>query len=433
MKKKQILFILAVLLFLNLTSLNISRNAGTFNMISYAIRIFVYFFVVWNVLKTNYPEVLRRNYYYRFTVLVSGYLIINIIFTFLWTHKTNAIAVPFPTLFALADNALFLYLGYYLANKPEENKKLIKILWWFAVISIIAMTVLSVRIRLKYGSLIEFWEMARRGEGDSLGVMLNAYKNQFPYKFSILIPFLFIRKHKFNVYLAILCVVNILLVGKKGPLLSLALAGLIVFLFSFRHKKRYFVFAGYGLLLFLLYYTFIDDTIFATLEYRLNPERHWHSDDTTSFYLSGRDHIWAVLLEGFYSSSFIEQLFGHGTIGTLSWLVSHGQPGNAHNTWLEILYNFGIAGVIVYFSYYCYLLKMYFRMRRDRYEYSDFFLFLIVSPVITSMFSVGIYGGFSSMGYRGLLCAFILGRYIAKKETFNIHHFRNQLIDQKYG
>ncbi|MBR5686537.1 MAG: O-antigen ligase family protein [Prevotella sp.] len=433
MSQKKIIFILAVLLFLNATSLNISRSVGTFNMISYVLRIFIYFYVAWNVLKTNYPEILRRSYYYRFNVFVSGYLIINILFTYLWTNRSTSISVPFPTLFVLADNALFLYIGYYLANKPEENKKVIKLLWWFAVISIFVMTVLSIRIRLKYGSLVELWGMVRRGEGDSLGVMLNAYKNSFPYKFAVLIPFLFLRKNKFNVYLTILCVANILLVGKKGPLLSLAIAALVVFLFSFRHKRRYIVYAGYAVLMFLLYFTLIDDSIFTTLEYRLNPARHWNVDDTTSFYLSGRDHIWKVTMDGFYRSSFTEKIFGHGTIGVVSWLVPRGMPGNAHNTWLEILYNYGIAGAFVFFTYYCYLIKMYFRMRRDRYEYTDFFLFLLVIPLVTMMFSVTIYGGFASMGYCGLLCAFLLGRYISQYQKFNYNQFRKELINQEYG
>lgn len=428
MSKKIILFILAVLLFLNATSLNISKSVGTFNMISYAIRVFIYFFVVYNVVSIYYPIALRKTYYFKFNIYVSVYLIFNILLTYLWTNKNTAISVPFPTLFALADNLLFLYLGYLLPANIKENEKFKKILWWFAVISIIVMTVLSIRIRLTYGSLVELWGMVRRSEGDSLGVMLNAYKNSFPYKFAILIPFLFIRKNKYNIYFSILCVINIIIVGKKGPLAALAIVGLLVFLISRRNKRRYLMYGGYALLIFFFYYLFIDDTILKTLEYRLDPSMHYNSDDTTSFYLSGRDGIWQKSLEGFYGSSILEQLFGHGTIGVIQWLVPRGFPGNAHNTWIEILYNYGIVGVLAYLAYYSFLIKMYFKMKRDRYEYIEVYLFLIIFSLTISMFTVSLYGGFSSMGYRGILTSYLLGHFIYKHQCSHSYNYNQEML-----
>lgn len=430
MGKKQIYIILAILLFLNVTQLNITRTVSTFNRISYAIRIFAYLYVLYHVIKANYAFIIRRSYYYKYCVFVSGYLILNMFFTYLLTNKINALTLTFPTLFYLADNAMFLYLGYNLANQEMKKNKVILALWWFAVISALSMAAISINFRMKYGSLAETWQLIYGDEEYSgLGQMFNFYKNSFPYKFAILIPFFFLKKSKYNIPLVILCVVSILIVGKKGPLLASAIAAFFTFILSNRHKGRFVLYGSYAVLIFLLYFTFVDDTILTTLEYRLNPALHYHADDTTSFYLSGRDNIWNVILSGFIHSDFLAIIFGHGNTGILNWLPRIGLPGNAHNTWLEVLYNYGLLGVLVYASFFGYLFKMYFRMRSNKYEYADFFAYLLVFSLSTSVISVIIYGGYQSMGYYGLLTAFLLGGYLKQNQRFDHNPFKNELID----
>ena len=421
MGKKQVNIILAVLLFLNVTQLNITRSVGTFNLFSYFVRISIYCYVLYHVFKVSYPKVLRDSFYFKYCVIVSAYLIINMIVTYICTFKSLAIAITFPTIFYLADNILFFYLGFDLANKEKKKETFVFTLWWFAVVSVIAMTIISVNFRMKYGSLIDTWQLLYREEIANLGVMFNAYKNSFPYKFAVLMPFFFIRKSKYNIPLVILCIVNILIVGKRGALLAAIISAIVMFLFSNRQKSRYFIYGGYAILLFLFYYIFIDDTIFATLEYRMNPVLHYNAEENASFYLSGRDNIWKTTFDGFLNSSFLELLFGHGTTGVLRWLVTKGMPGNAHNAWLEILYNYGVLSVFVYVSYYIYMLKMYYNMRRDKYEYADFVFFYLLFILACTMVSVTIYGGFQSMAYSGILIAFFLGRYLKLYQQSNFH------------
>lgn len=433
MGKKQVYIILAILLFLNVTQLNLTRSAGTFNQISYVIRIFAYFYVLYHVINANFAQVLRRSYYYRYCVFVSGYMILNMIFTYLLTSKSNALSLTFPTLFYLADNAMFFYLGYQLFREEKEKEaNIIKnVLWWFAVVSVISMAVISVNFRLKYGSLVETWQLIYSDEENGgLGLMFNLYKNSFPYKFAILIPFFFLKKSKYNIPLIILCIISIVIVGKKGPLVAGALSAVFAFLFSNRHKRRFVLYGCYAILLFLFYYAFIDDSIFATLEYRLDPTRHYNREDNADFYLSGRQRIWETVSNGFKQSGFLAQLFGHGNTGIINWLPRMGLPGNAHNAWYEILYNYGITGVIVYASYFIYMFKMYFRMRRNKYEYADTFAYLIVFCFSSSMVSVIIYGGFQSIGYYGLLTALLLGGYIRCHQRFSYHQLRSELSDQ---
>lgn len=430
MGKKQVYIILAILLFLNVTQLNLTRTVGTFNRISYAIRIFAYLYVVFHIIKANYALTLRRSYYYRYCVFVSGYMILNMIFTYLWTNNINALSITFPTLFYLADNAMFLYLGYQIANQKEGKDKIVNTLWWFAVISALSMAAISINFRMKYGSLSETWQLIYGDEEHSgLGQMFQFYKNSFPYKFAILIPFFFLKKSKFNIPLVIICVVSILIVGKKGPLLAGSIAAVFTFIFSNHYKGRFILYGSYAVFIFLFYFTFVDDSILTTLEYRLNPAMHYNAEDTASFYLSGRDNIWNTIIAGFNRSDFMAQMFGHGNTGILNWLPRLGLPGNAHNTWLEILYNYGILGVLVYLSFYIYLFKMYFRMRRDKYEYADYVGFLLIFVISSSVISVSIYGGFQSMGYFGLLTAFLIGMYIKKHQHFDHRQFRSEQID----
>ena len=61
--------------------------------------------------------------------------------------------------------------------------------------------------------------------------------------------------------------------------------------------------------------------------------------------------------------------------------------GTAHNDFLEVFFDFGIIGFIVYLNIYINLFKKYYYMRKSNYKYSSQYLVSIISFLVMSMFS----------------------------------------------
>ena len=267
---------------------------------------------------------------------------------------------------------------------------------------------------MTYGNLMGIWELAS-SEGGAYNVFLNAYKNVNPYKFAILIPFLFLKKCKYNLFLAVLCVINIFIAGKKGPLVGIIIVTTILYLFVWHNKKKVISSCIYAILVFVFYIEFIDDTIFNTLIYRLDPSQHYNASADISFYSSGRDHIWQTIFEGYSKSHLLHQIFGHGTIGAYNFLLSQNVPNNAHNTWLEILYNFGGLGVLAFLYYYTVLMHICLKMKKFNYQWKSIAIFLVLFSFLSTFYTVTYRGGFAFSGYSNMLFAFLYGHFIGTK------------------
>jgi len=64
---------------------------------------------------------------------------------------------------------------------------------------------------------------------------------------------------------------------------------------------------------------------------------------------SGRTLIYSSIINGFNESDTFEYLFGHGFLSTLNHVFSTvGYAAYAHSDWLQILYDFGLIGVLLY-------------------------------------------------------------------------------------
>lgn len=58
---------------------------------------------------------------------------------------------------------------------------------------------------------------------------------------------------------------------------------------------------------------------------------------------SSRDYIYTQIWDSWNNSDIFTQMIGHGPISTLSVAINY-----AHNDWLEILYDFGLIGLVLY-------------------------------------------------------------------------------------
>ncbi len=94
---------------------------------------------------------------------------------------------------------------------------------------------------------------------------------------------------------------------------------------------------------------------------------------------SGREDIYSLVVNDFYNSDWSNQLFGHGYFG----VVNSFHIG-AHNDFFEILYDYGIIALILYFIFMCKLLLYTINkyLRRKEYGISTSILAMNTSIIL---------------------------------------------------
>lgn len=99
---------------------------------------------------------------------------------------------------------------------------------------------------------------------------------------------------------------------------------------------------------------------------------------------SGRIDIWSQVLNDYSNSSLTKQIFGHGHYAVSSLL--YGLP--AHNDFLEVLYDYGILGLIPYLIIHISLLMRLFKLKRTKNYYFYSYAAMYVIFLIMSMVSI---------------------------------------------
>jgi O-antigen ligase len=310
-----------------------------------------------------------------------------------------------------------MYVGFYSSVVSDERLNISTIFRNFALLSIIGMTLITVYVVTTYGNLVGLWSFAK-SEGGSYTVFLHAYKNANPYKFAILLPFLFLKKNKYNLLFVVICIINILIAGKRGPLLGIIISTAFLYLYVWHKRLKIFTYCAYLVLILFLYIQFFDDNIFQTLIYRLDPTEHYNASADFSFYSSGRDQIWYTILDGFFDSNIYSQFMGHGTIGAYTYLIAHNAPQNAHNTWLEILFNFGIVGMFIFIYYYIVLIQICIKMKKSNYKWKSIAIFLVLFNLLSTFYTVTYRAGFAFAGYANMLFSYLFGNYLACESLY---------------
>ena len=417
-----LLLVFFVLIFFNASAVFAVISVPYVESLSYIFRIVLYLLLISKIHRINFASAIRNSYIYKFSLYVPPALIlITIISVLSDTNANQIISRIFSTFFLLADNLFFLYLGYTYTKREDNKVDDIYVIWYFSVFSIILMTGITVFVKVVFGNLESLWNVAREGDA-VIDKFLGVYKNANPYKFAVLAAFLFLRKSKYNIVLAVLCIVNILIAGKRGPLLGVVVSSFVIFLISDYNKRRYFKYLISFIVLFIVYYLVIDNSIVETLLYRMDISQHSARESNASFYMSGRDNIWEVMINGIIESNPLSLFFGHGTLGTFNLLTAHNGPGNAHNTWLEVCYNFGLIGLWIYIVYFAKIFGYCKRMRSFNYEHTSVFVFVFVFSLLSTFYTVTYIGGFGAPGYANIVISYLYGRYLYQYSTSKSIH-----------
>ena len=122
---------------------------------------------------------------------------------------------------------------------------------------------------------------------------------------------------------------------------------------------------------------------------------------------SGRDVRWKMIIQSFISSDLPKIFFGHGHDSLVASL------GNAHNDFLQLLYENGIIVTITYCLYYISLISVLIKMIRRKYRFApEFFMSLIISFCFAMFSFYVIEGTFITCG---MICqGFILADFTKK-------------------
>jgi O-antigen ligase len=211
--------------------------------------------------------------------------------------------------------------------------------------------------------------------------------NNIAYNFVSLMPFVFfIKKNKtISILLMVLLILLIIQGAKRGAIFTGAIGLLSYFYFQMFTVDRLNKVRGYltGLIVVTIvsvftYYTYISNTFLIS---RMDAMANSNS--------SGRDLIYTDIINAFfYSDNILNWFFGFGFAASIK--LTGGSY--AHNDWLELLSNFGLIGVSLYFYLFYTAFKFF---RKIDFNYDEKIVFFVI---IAMWFSISLY----SMWYTSL-------------------------------
>lgn len=174
-----------------------------------------------------------------------------------------------------------------------------------------------------------------------------------------IVPFvLFIKNKSIILLLLFMTFVCTVFSNKRGAtiIMALILIPTIRMVFSNMKKKglRNVLVILIGILIVFSFKYISDLYVGGRLLVRFN-----EIDETGG---AGRMEIWTEVLKSFQDSSLIEQLFGHGhrAVNNLSWATA------AHNDFIEVLFDYGVVGLIVYLLIHFILIKRTLQLRKTK-------------------------------------------------------------------
>ena len=102
---------------------------------------------------------------------------------------------------------------------------------------------------------------------------------------------------------------------------------------------------------------------------------------------SGRDIVWRNVLDTYSKSPVLEKIIGHGHYSAIIVNRGHNIDLSAHNDFLEVLFDYGIIGLILYLLLHIYLIKRLFFLKRNKSELFLPYLASYITMFIMSMVS----------------------------------------------
>lgn len=207
------------------------------------------------------------------------------------------------------------------------------------------------------------------------------YGNNVAYNFVILTPLaLFAYKDKkwIGLFLLLLLSLLVFLCSKRGAILTQVL---IILIFIFRGPYK---FGRWGfVILFIVGILALKPIVSRIQKMEVSPLERF--EDKSG---SGRNQIYSFILDGIKESTIASLLLGHGFYATADFTqksLGHNVAIVAHNDWLEVTYDFGLLGLILYLSIFFSLLKATIKSNKQN---SRFLLLTLAIFLVRASFSM---------------------------------------------
>lgn len=261
------------------------------------------------------------------SLIYYSILILVLINVFGFLMKGEFGGIYFSQLRNILTATLPFFACYYLAKKGYLNEKHLMLFFFL----MLPLTVLA------------FYFSRNELISESIATEDNVVSN-VAYSFVSLIPFVFFfGKRKVLAIISLMALVFLIIQGAKRGALVTASVGVLVFgLYQFfsvppGKKIRSYVIAVLGCVCMV----FIAFYFFKSNEFLIQRMQSISEGG------SGRDSIYSALWTAWLNSDdFLVYLLGFGFVATID---KSGSGFLAHNDWLELLVNFGLLGVLVYF------------------------------------------------------------------------------------
>lgn len=285
--------------------------------------------------------------------------------------------------------------------------KFIRLSYWAWVLIISYYAVLHLKtlkfhvavVVLLFPILYYFFLVMSQSDKDSSQLLLNPV-----FYISFLMPVILLLRSKLFKYGMLLMIFAAILISYKRSALLAFATSIPVYLYarislgnSDKHKKLIPVLFGGVVLVLLLY------VIFKFTSGALGLDWAARLEGMTADRGSGRLETYIGYLRLLSSQSVVQWIMGNGYNATEYTVYEW-----AHNDIIEVLYDFGLAGLTFYFLFIGQLAKVFIQMKKYKYKHFDAFAVSLVIFFWGTMFSMLI-----SVPYWFLNLAFFWGWVIA--------------------
>lgn len=194
--------------------------------------------------------------------------------------------------------------------------------------------------------------------------------------FVFILPLLFLIRKRLLASILFIISLYFILIGAKRGLILCSILPLILYIKDYS-KGRKNVFKWIGAVIFIILAGFVISNLLENDSYLMT--RYY---DTLEGDSSGRDIIYSTYLNQWSNSdNILNILFGYGSVATEHTFLR----SKAHSDWIEVLFDYGILGIILYVFYFINLIKLYVKNKKS--DYSSIYLCILWICGLKSIFS----------------------------------------------
>lgn len=312
------------------------------------------FFLLWNI--NGFMNIFRNP-----VVGAMGILLTYMLVHFAFTYESG---IKIASIIKISYLFIGFFFFYLLALNDDISEKDIR--WLYALMAVIVfITILQyipLRSTLRVAGLV--------ASADNKGYTL---VTAFP------VLLLFYKKKAFP-FLVGLVSIGVLIAAKRGAIVCLLVSMLLMYFFSRGEGRRLtfttLLYGLFGLIGFAILFSYFNEYISAAFErvFAITEDRG-----------SGRNNLYQRYWDGYRDSNSFHLFFGHGLYAGPRYLNF---SFLAHNDWLEILFDYGFLGAVLYLNVFVQLFRYLISdLRRQNRVYYYILLGMTLIMMIKSIIS----------------------------------------------